>query len=887
MRSERSISLRLLLPTFFLLAGQTLAQIETELAQAGTETVTISVGSGANPTFSWAPESAIGRLIVEEGGRELWGTETDGENVFRSPIRYGVHPPEAAEDEPALPLQAGETYTVKLFCWISVKPEKLELVGVQEFTHSSGSEEDEEDEEPVGVRPTLEVSELSPDFSFGYMQSEPAWAAADYIENLITVEPEEGGVPTGSTIIKVLANANEIVVGALCNDPNPEQIVSFSKARDSELEEEDHIMLVLDTFMDGRSGYVFAVNPSGARFDGLVVEQGEDVNSDWDTIWEAKTIIHSSGWYAVIRIPIKSLGFKKDLTTWGFNVQRRVQRLQETSRWSGANLDYEIYQTSRAGLLTDLPEFDFGAGLSIRAATVGSAGEPEPDAGTEYDGDLSLDVTQKLGPNLLSALTVNTDFAETEVDVRQTNLTRFDIFFPEKRTFFLEGADIFQFGVALDEDIMIPFFSRRIGLLGGGEDDLPEIPINVGGKINGRLGNTNIGALVVNTREVDSLDVGDVDEDIKVHVPQTTMAAVRINQNILEESSVGMLATFGDQRGNTDAWMAGVDFTYRTSEFLNEKNFGISLWGLLNDGKDLEGENLAGDKYALGFRIDYPNDLLDMSLMSVRLGDGFQPALGFVPRNDIHFWNATAEVNPRPPWLWLRQVFFELSGSLYNNLDNTQWESYEVTIKPLDWLLESGDRLEGGITPEGDRPPESFEVGSDVDIPSGEFSGAYNWTRFFLGAASARKRKIGAGVKWEFGDYYNGDLSTIEASIALKPSAFLTVEFVGERNTGKVMALPEDVEEEDATGLVETDFTEELYGIRLLLNFSPDLQITSFTQYDNESKELGSFNRLRWTFHPLGDIFIVYNHNLLRNDEDRWEFVSNELPVKIQYSWRF
>ena len=764
---------------------------------------------------------------------------------------------------------------------------------------AEGKEEEDDDgdeDEDIGMsaRPTLQAGVLPPDFRLDGSLNEPAWwAATDSIANLITIEPEEGGVPEGRTVVKVLANESEIVIGVRCYDAEP--VVSFSKARDQldaegdveMLIAEDHILLVLDTFQDGRSGYVFAVNPTGARVDGLVIEQGEDVNPDWDTIWEAKTLTDEAGWSAEIRIPIKSLGYKKGLSAWGFNVQRRVQRLQEVSRWAGANLDYEIYQTSRSGLLVNLPQFDFGVGLSIRAATVGTIGRPDGE-NTETDGDISLDVTQRLGPNLLSSLTVNTDFAETEVNARQTNLSRFDLFFPEKRSFFLEGADIFQFGVALDEDIMIPFFSRRIGLLGGSDEDLPEIPINVGGKINGRVGNTNIGAMVVNTRKVDSLDVGDADEDIKIHVPQTTMAAVRINQNILEESSVGMLATFGDQRGNSDAWMAGVDFTYRTSEFLDEKNFGISVWGLLNDGKDLEGEDLEGDKSALGFRIDYPNDLLDMSLMSVRIGDGFQPALGFVPRTDIHFWNATAEVNPRPPWPWLRQMFFELSGSLYNNLDNTQWESYEVTIKPLDWLLESGDQFEVGITPEGDRPPEAFEVASDIDIPSGAFSGPYNWTRFFLGARTARQLKISAEIKWEFGDFYNGNLSTIEASLALKPSAFFTLELIAERNTGKVMALPEDVEEEDVTELVEREFTEEVFGVRLLLNFSPDLQLSSFTQYDTESKELGSNSRLRWTFHPLGDLFIVYNHNLLRNDEDdRWEFVSNQLPVKIQYTWRF
>jgi hypothetical protein len=740
--------------------------------------------------------------------------------------------------------------------------------------------QDEEEEPVAGERPTLRVSSLSPDFRFDGNMNGPAtkgafgpWGAAtDSIADLITIEPEEGGIPAGRTVIKVFANQNELVVRAQCYDNEPKGIVSFSKARDSELEEEDHILIVLDTFLDGRSGYVFAVNPTGARFDGLVEKQGEDVNSDWDTIWEAKTLQDDTGWSAEIRIPIKSLSFKKDLTEWGFNVQRRVQRLQETSRWSGAKIDYEIFQTSRAGLLTDLPNFDFGVGLSIRPAVVGSAGKPAPGAKTDSDGDLSLDVTQKLGPNLLSALTINTDFAETEVDVRQINVTRFPLFFPEKRTFFLEGADIFDFGVGLDEEKLVPFFSRRIGLLGISGEDQSEIPINAGGKINGRVGNTNLGALVVNTRKVDSLAV----EDGNVHVPQTTMGAVRIKQNVLEQSSLGMLATFGDQQGRSGAWSAGVDFTYQTSSFLGDKNFIFGLWGLLNDREDLH-----GDKSAYGFKIDYPNDLFDINLNSIRLGDGFDPSLGFMPRNNLHIWEFSGEYKPRPGWSLVRQMFHDLTVTLYNNRNNTRWESYDATIKPLEWLLESGDQFEAGILLQGDRPPEAFEISSEVDIPTG----SYEWTRYLLGASSAEKRKISAEIKWESGNYYNGDLNTIEGSLKLKPSALLTLEFTGERNTGKVMALPDEEESEE---LVEKNFTEQLFGLRLQLNFSPNLQLSSLTQYDTESRELGSNNKLRWTFDPLGDIFLVYNHNLIRRRVDnRWEFVSNQLPVKIQYAWRF
>ncbi|RMD96904.1 MAG: hypothetical protein D6814_10545 [Calditrichaeota bacterium] len=340
-----------------------------------------------------------------------------------------------------------------------------------------------------------------------------------------------------------------------------------------------------------------------------------------------------------------------------------------------------------------------------------------------------------------------------------------------------------------------------------------------------------------------------------------------------------MLATFGDQLGRAKSWSLGADFTFRTSNFLNEKNFLISVWAMLNHRRGLH-----GDKSAYGFRIDYPNDLLDLNLTSIRLGDGFDPSLGFIPRNNYHLWDFTTEFRPRPGWAWLRQMTHEFSLTLYNRRNNSTWESYESTLKIVDWLLESGDSFQAGALFEGDRPPEAFEIATDTDIPSG----SYTWNRYFVGVRAAEKRKLSGEILWEFGDYYNGDLSTLEARLSIKPSSFLNLEFTAERNTGKALALPEDVEEEEAEALVPRNFTEELIGFRLLLNFSSDLQLSSLTQYDTQSKELGSNTRMRWTFDPLGDIFIVYNHNIIRRrDSKRWQFVSNEFPVKIQYVLRF
>jgi Domain of unknown function (DUF5916) len=707
--------------------------------------------------------------------------------------------------------------------------------------------------EPEEDRPGLRAATVPQiELQLDGVLAEPAWATAESITTMRTIEPEEGGEPVGKTIVKVLVSPKEIVIGLICNDPDPSGIISFSKARDAELDDEDHVLVVLDTFLDGRSGYVFAVNPSGTRFDGLVSAQGTDVNSNWDAVWEARTVQNGTGWSTEIRIPIKSLGYKPGLTSWGLNIERRVQRLQETSRWSAVSQDYEIFQTSRAGLLTNLPNFDAGLGLSIRPAISGRSEKVSADVSTELSGDPSVDVTQKLGANLLGSLTVNTDFAETEVDARQTNLTRFEIFFPEKRTFFLEGADIFEFGLGLEETL-IPFFSRRIGL---GEDGV-QIPINAGGKINGRVGNTNLGGLVVNTRHVDSLDAG-----------EATMAAMRIKQNVFDESSIGMIATYGDQMGAQNSWMGGADFTYNTSRFRGDKNLSVSAWGLLNDKHDLD-----GDKSAYGLGFDYPNDRWNFNMASARIGDGFDPSLGFVPRTGVYVSNGAFAFEPRPGRAQIRQMYHRASVFLVNDLER-EWQSYTMDVKPFDWLFESGDRIGFRYNWEGDRPDEEFDVfegqHESVVIPAG----SYEWQRYIIEGSLAEKRPVSAEVLWASGTFYDGNLDTIEANLAFKQSLF-RLEFGVERNTG---TLPDG------------DFTQYLYSGRLELKFTPDLQFSSFAQYDNESESVGTNTRLRWTFTPSGDLFVVYNHNLQRSLNDRlrqvWDFESNALIVKLQYAWR-
>ncbi|HQZ17204.1 MAG TPA: DUF5916 domain-containing protein [Vicinamibacteria bacterium] len=693
--------------------------------------------------------------------------------------------------------------------------------------------------------PALRAGALRGEIRIDGRLSEPGWLNAEAISDLTMIEPVSGGPPTGRTEVRVLASEREIVIGVRCFDPDPGRIVAFTKERDGDFEGEDHLLFVIDPFQDGRSGYVFSVNPGGARFDGLVVSNGDDVDQNWDGVWEAAAERDEQGWSAEIRIPVLSINFAKGLSSWGFNVERRIQRNQETGRWAAASRDTKVYQTSRAGLLTDLPDFELGLGLSIRPAVVGGFDHPSRDSSTSATGDVSLDLAKRLGPNLTASVTINTDFAETEADTRQTNLTRFPLFFPEKRAFFLEGSDTFVFGLGLSEDIR-PFFSRRIGLVNG-----KEVPILAGAKLSGRQGKTSLGGLFVRTREENGV------------APAASLAALRVRRNVLDESSVGVIATAGDPLGRPGASTFGMDLTYQNSRFRGGKNFWLGAWGLMT-----RRDGLTGSREAWGVKLDLPNDLWDISASYRYVGDGFDPSLGFVPRPAVKAYRLSLVYAPRLEGTFIRQMFHEFFADYFTNLKNER-ESYRVFMAPVNWRLESGDRVEANIVPTGERLFAPFEIADGVVIPVG----TYDWRRYRLEGETAAKRRLAVQVAWWFGGFYDGQLDQIEVEGTWTPSPIVSFLFNVERNIGR---------------LPSGDFDQTLLGVKARLNLSPDLQINSFIQYDNETRSIGTNSRLRWTFHPQGDLFVIYNHNIrdFKESPSGWSLDSNQLLVKAQYAWR-
>ncbi len=697
-------------------------------------------------------------------------------------------------------------------------------------------------------KPVLRTGHGTAGFVFDGIVNDPCWKHVDSIPNLTMVEPTEGASPTFPTVVKILATEKEIILGVVCYDNEPDKIVAYSKARDSYLRGEDYVKFVFDTYRDGRTGYVFAVNPDGARYDALSERHGEHENQNWDGIWDAKVHRGPNYWSLEVRIPVRTMTFGKDLHSWGFNIERRIQRLQETDRWSGARMDYSVAQVIVAGLLEDLPSFTLGLGLTIKPSLVGDISR-QAGENRVYDWKPSLDMIQRITPEITAQLTLNTDFAETEVDTRRTNLTRFSLFFPEKRQFFLEGADIYSFGLGLSPRTLLPYNSRRIGLYHG-----EEVPLVVGGKINGKVNKTNFGALVTHMGKLDTT------------LSPTNLGVVRVKQNILKESTVGMIATMGDPSGLSGSAMAGVDFTYRTSHYRGDKNLLAGVWGLYNWREDL-----TNDRAAYGFTVDYPNDKWDIYGAFRRVGSQFNPSLGFVPRRGIYAYSLSVDYMPRPKNIkFIRQFFFESYYSLITDL-NSHWESYTVFTAPFHFRAESGDRFEFNLKPAGEFLDEPFEISPGVVIPPG----GYHWLRSRVELETATKRPVNGQITYWYGGFYEGWLDQIELQLSLRPFSWMVIELNYERNIAKNLVNDPD-----------NDFDQSLFGGRLQLNFSSDLQLTSFIQYDNMSRSIGTNTRFRWTFTPKGDLFIVYNHNVAQQDiEDRFGFQSNQIIAKLTYSF--
>ena len=705
-----------------------------------------------------------------------------------------------------------------------------------------------EDAPAPGAAPEVAALKASGPITLDGTLDETAWQNAGEIPFLTQQDPKPGGkTPFDATRVLILADGQNLYFGVVCPDPEPDKIVIHTMERDAELRGEDVLTFVLDTFGDRRTGYLFSINAGGARQDGLILP-GEDVPSfDWDGIWDARARRTPEGWVAEIAVSARSLRFRPGLTSWGLNFERYLARERTTLRWSGLSLDARLPDLRRAGQLFGVYDLGQGKGLSVAPYAVGRANEERiSETGQTEESDIGLDLSYNFTPELGAVLTVNTDFAETEVDTRQINLTRFPLFFPEKRSFFLEGSNLFAFGSALAPDF-IPFYSRRVGLAEG-----QVVPIDAGLKLLGRAGPWSIAALDVQTGDVEAAE-------------STNLFAGRVSYDLGEHLRLGTLYTRGDPLALDDNSFAGVDAQWRTSTFRKDKNLFFAGWAGQSSG-DLA----PGQSDGWGVRANYPNDLLDLYFEVNEYGEALDPALGFLPRPGTRQWFAGSAWKPRPQMKGalgnIRQLFFELFLTRIDRLDGTT-ESWEVFTTPLNAQTHAGDRLEFNWVPRYERLDLPFPVAQGVVIPTGEYR--FDRWRVQLQTTRARPWRVDSTV-W-FGDFYTGQLTQVDNILGwtFGPGR-LRLELESEINFGD---------------LPEGDFVQRLWQLKAVWGLSPNLFVSSFFQYDSESRDLGVNTRLRWTLQPGRDLFVVWNRNWLQDIYDSHSFAPNVDQFAIKLRW--
>jgi len=529
---------------------------------------------------------------------------------------------------------------------------------------------------------------------------------------------------------------------------------------------------------------------------------------------------------------------------WGLNVERTIKRRNEWDRWATPLRNSWITNLAQAGRLEGIEGINQGRGLDIRPYVSGGA--------ENSDGRLQagVDVFKNLTPNMNASVTVNTDFAETEADARQINLTRFPLFFPEKRAFFLEGAGVFDVAATNSESVL-PFFTRRIGLLGG-----REVPIMVGTKIVGRQSGYNIGVLDVQTRGVDDLSVDGHRLDGQ------NLLAARVSRNIFQQSWVGAILTRGNPEGTGSNTLVGADIRLATSTFRGNKNLSASFFFLRTDD-----EASGTTDYSFGGNIDYPNDLWNCSLGWRLIGEDFRPALGFAPRRGIRRLSPGISFMPRPGRFRIRQLFFEAQQVWVSDLQNVV-QTWEVYATPFNAEFESGDRVEFNVMPQYERLTEPFEIADGIVIPVG----GYRMNRWGVQVETADKRPLAVQADYSWGEFYSGTRRDVELEVTFKPSTHVLAAVAFERN---------DV------SLREGSFSAQVFTVRGDYNFSPNVSWANLVQYDSESRILGAQSRFRWILKPGNDLFLVLNRGWYHREWDNRYLPSfDKGSVKLQYTFR-
>ena len=683
--------------------------------------------------------------------------------------------------------------------------------------------------------------------------NEPVWQQPT-IGELIQVEPDTHDAPTQPTAVRVAFDEHNLYIGVFCFDNELDKIVAAEMGRDSRLYFDDNIAILLDTFHDGRNAYYFSTNPIGALVDGRITESRRP-DFSWDGIWIVQTRILDDGWTAEFRIPFKTLAFHPNRNDWGFNIERQLSRRRERDRWASPSLNVRLNRVVMAGAIDGLFDLTQGTGLDIKPYVLGGyTRDIEAADRVQVPVDAGVDIFYRISANLVSSTTFNTDFAETEVDTRQVNLTRFSLFFPEKRPFFLEDAGVFDFGIPRSGGGMrgpppdiVPFFSRRIGLVAG-----EPVPIRVGQKLTGKMGNFDVGVM--------NLVTGDTD-----HAPGQNLFVARTKANFWAESYVGALVTHGEPTGVEDNSLVGMDMRLATSDFLSQgKILALTAYGSKTQTPSLHGQN-----NAYGFAISYPNDFVRAQYQWQHLGENYNPALGYIRRNGVRKNSLRASVNPRPEAWHVRQVGIGVDFTRYFNLAHGVVETRELEISPFEIEFNNGEELRYRFIPTIENLFEPFDIRDDIVIPVGE----YSFLVHEISYRSALNKPLRYDIQYKAGSFYTGSSDELSTELSWRS-----------RNVNTSIEL-----QQYWVRLEQGNFNTRLALMRFDYSFGPFTTLANFVQYDTESQNIGVQSRLRWILKPGNEIYLVFNHSWQQNplERERFESRHTDMRAKLNYTFRF
>lgn len=677
---------------------------------------------------------------------------------------------------------------------------------------------------------------------------EPAWGRARHGGEFIMQDPVLGGTPTERTEVRVVFNRDHLYIGATLYDSEPDKLLGNTSKRDEFLSADDRFMWTMDTFLNQQTGYFFEMNPAGLMADALKAPSGTN-QREWDGIWNAKVRKSDIGWVVEIDLPFRSLAFDPNAPAWGINFQRTVRRKQEELLWTGHQRNQGLQRMANAGLLVGIKDVSAGRGFELRPYLSGFAAAAPgrtPAVPRETSGDVGLDMAYNLTPSLRAVATVNTDFAETEVDQRLVNLTRFPLFLPERRTFFLDGATFFDLPFNA-------FFSRRIGLV----DGQPQAII-AGSKLNGQAGRNDVGALYVRTAE----DQGAAGESFLVS---------RWRRRVLRQSYFGAFytgRTTHDGLGRDPQHTFGADFRLATATFLGSRNLAASGYWVANS----TGEGV-GDSAAYAGRVEYLNDIWEATADFQEVQRDYNPAVGFTPRREYRLYNPELIWSPRPKTRhrFIRRFRFGFDPAVYTDLQNRK-QSIALEAMPFRLELHSGDNVEVKITPSYERLDDPFQIAQGVILPG---NSDYNFTRYRVALNTANQRVVALHPSAEWGSFFSGDRTQYNFGVDLRPRPGLRVNTTYEYNR---VVLPEG------------NFSTRLLRVVADTQFSPFMYLVNNVQYDSVSKLLGWQARYRWIVRPGNDVFLVYTHNWIEDRLDPrggFDTLDRRGAAKVVYTRRF